>query len=113
MLMGSVEVGFYAFNDGTFLKFVIILHVFKGFNCLPPLRMMLGGRETASILRRGIFAVNKTKDYTSAELLNHLKRIIMTGKIPLQALQWLNSYYANCLLCNSIKPYTNRYRDPG
>ncbi|ODN05627.1 putative tRNA pseudouridine synthase 1 [Orchesella cincta] len=39
--------------------------------------MMMGGRETASILRRGIFAVNKTKEFTSAELLNHLKRIIM------------------------------------
>lgn len=42
--------------------------------------MVLGGRETASILRRGIFAVNKTKDYTSADLLNHLKRLIVSGR---------------------------------
>lgn len=42
--------------------------------------MVLGGRETASILRRGIFVVNKTKEFTSAELLNHLKRIIVAGE---------------------------------
>jgi len=40
---------------------------------------MVSSKEAASLLRKGIFAVNKLKDVTSAELLNRLKNITWEG----------------------------------
>ena len=40
-----------------------------------------GNTAAAAILRRGIFAVNKKKDITSAGTLNHLKDILHKGNL--------------------------------